>query len=508
MDVLKTYGYYEAVVKGVKIMVFRSPDVDLIKTLATSSAAKTCPAPDGTVNLSCLPVLKLIRKIFSCFLATHTYPAFRNPEHEQSVEVWDASDDGSSGKRKADNQLGGKQKRVAREGTSGDHDEEMSEADDHTGRSHVPSGNTIRMALPPTRGDTPWGDEDAIPVTYGNFLQFVPDLANNDTKIVVSVIVKYFLSCLGSTAQEAFSTLESIKVAMGIIGNTNQGKELSHLAKCIDICLLAQARCFPIFSEGIYLGTVLSGFGHTIRIGDSDYTAQTHEIVKGLVNAAGPHKSTITAIARIAWNGSDVDGDGERLNISSMMELRHLVLDEWSLTESKRDEIVKLAKYLSFPSKSWPLSPNHLLDALRLLTGEARDLPNHLPIHPSKLLEQDRIACVWSAFGSMAPTCHFSGGPICRLSDATSSSGKIAWKQVPLADAIADMKRVLSSKEFSKASGNRRSGAFKDRIFDGVVAKDIWSALRLASGSNIAEKKNAKNTGVSGGADNLLAEYY
>jgi len=505
-DTLKTIGYTEANVKGSKVLIFREPTKVLIDILLKTSASKTASAPDETINLSCLPVLQMVKRIFSAFLTMHVYPAFKDPEHENSVGRWEISDVNSDKRGAPDDSTQGRKR--ARTDPEGGEDEEMEEIEEEqTEREPAPRGNTIKVALPVQTDEVGWGDETQIPNTYGSFVQYIPDLANYDSKTVISVILRYFLGCLGSTAGEVNIAFERIRAAMGILSKTTVGKELAHLAKCIDISLQCQARCFPIYSEGAYTGCVISGYGYTIRMAGKDYTAQAQDIIQGYVTQSFPHKSTVAAILNVVGEQA-IDENGHPMEFLTIMDLRDKVLEKWTLTESERDEIVKLARHLVFPNKHWPLSPTHIIDALHLIATEDMKLPDSLPLHPSKLLEKDKIAAIWSGFGALAPTCHFEGGPLVSLEVPKDSSGKISWKQVPLTDAIASIQKILRDKSFGKASGNRRSGAYKDRMFEGNVAKDIWSALRLASKANIATGKASRDAAVVGEGSDLFASYY
>jgi len=135
------------------------------------------------------------------------------------------------------------------------------------------------------------------------------------------------------------------------------------------------------------------------------------------------------------------------------------------------------------------VSAANLTECFRLIQYPEEKLPSDFPIHYSMLFETDRTSIVWSAFGNLAPTCLFAGGPIIDLTSSRAIPKHVAFRMVPLKDALIDIQKILSEKRFAATTNNRRSGAFKDRMYTGLDATKILSALSSACGVEQSKEK-------------------
>jgi len=510
-DLLKSQGAFETFVQGVKLFIVNDYDAAFLGAMNRAGNIRTCPSPDETINMAVIPALSLVRKILSCFLRTHTYPAFTSPSHVDELDQMHLIEEEEPKTGEKRKRTSGRDSRRSKrplldesgaEDTTMDAVDNDEESEEELPLPVAPKKNDIKVALPPVNNVAGWGDESEIPVTYGNFCRFIPELADSDNRTISRVISRYFIRSLGESETTIHSTLLLIRTMNGIVASTLLGREWSHLFACIDLGLQAQCRIFPVYSGGVYAGCVLSGFGHRISLYDQVFTAAPVERLRQLVVEASPHQSTLDAIENIV---GDQQGNFQLSwdEVTSMLTLRNYV-NERSLSQQSRDEVVKLARKLRFSQTYWPLSMDHLVAALSHISEPSDYLPDSIVLHPSKLFEKDYQSCIWSTFGPIAPSCVFPGGPMCSLEDSTSSSGKIAWKTAPLDESIREMKTVFSDRSFPKSAGNRRSGGFKDRFFEGNQAKRLWDALKLSSGVNLKGKeKAAKESGPSIDADDL-----
>jgi hypothetical protein len=500
-DVIRAGGGAEMMVKGNKVYILPSPRPETVRALVAGGANRIAAAPINSVNIACLATLSLVRRIFSNFFFVHQYPGFIDSDHlERIVDQWVIEE--GKGKRKAGSILSsGTSKRVHL-----DNDEEMAgelEDDDLLDdQPSAPPGDRIVWAIPPSRIETAWGDEDEIPEGSGLFIRFVEGTQNQyGERAVVDTILKYFLGCLGSDHASVKAVFETLKKDMGVISGTLIGKELAHMARSIDFGLQCQARVFPVISSGQYLGCCLLGAGFQIAAYGSVYTPVNTSSLAEQVNKAGSHRSSIYAIANIAADGPDDPVFQAVVGVTTMCNLR-TGLEGIALTSEQRDQIVVLAKGLRFASKSLNLSAANLAESFRLLHMVNEPIPVDRPIHHSALFEKDRLTIIWSAFGDLAPTCNFVGGQKVDLTAPPSTRAKhVGFRLIKLKDAVVDISTALAQKSFTNCSMNRRSGPFKDRIYSGLDGSLILNAMSQAAGVERGkEKANRAGPSVLGGS--------
>lgn len=499
------HGFEEAMVKREKVMIFRNVTAEIVGLLSRSGASQTATCPGNTINLACIPALILIRKVFSAFFAVHTYPAFRDEDQLNNVTSLESAT--RVGKRKlVTAQLDLEDAPPAKRGPGvGDVDINME------GTSSAPaSSDTISVALPQNLEKGWLEDDDTVPTAGGLFFHYIPDLSVPDQILVPRVLTNYFLGCFGSNKNETLQQIETVRARWGIISETDTGREITHMAACIDIGLRAQARIVPVFSNGVYNGCIISGVGYTVSINRRLYEPLSPSQLEDELARFGGRGSILRAIAELAVGHKFIETKGAKILVAeSMWDLREL-LGKCDLSETDRDEIVKLAHKLHF-GRHWPINQTTICDALRLVAST--DELGAIPLHPSVLFTTDRLSLVWSGFGPLAPTCHYLGGPVVTL--PRDASGPIAWKNVKLNLAISDLQNLIDGKKFCKSQGGRRSGPFKDRYFEGKEAKPVWDALCsvcgavAAGGGTDKGKGNAASSSSAGvlGAVDLVDDF-
>lgn len=500
MDKIKELGGNDQMVQRTRIFIVGNYDSGFVKDMVRVGAIKTAPSPMNTINIFCIPVLVFLRKLISCFLRTHTYPAFIDPEHVSSFEGLVMIS--GIGKRKAEDDAGSSSKKIRTVDnitSSSLGEAEMEEDDPVQVPEDTPvTSDKILMALPPSNKINGWGDESEIPVGHGLFFRYVPELAEQDSRTIPEIIAKHFFYCLGTTETDIRNTFDDIRSVSGVIADSSLGKEWAHMLKVIDIGLSVQGRIFPIFSSDRYTGCVVSGFGFSIKLYKDLFYPVPFDQLRKKVMESSPFKSIMHQISTLV---PDADNETEEYelgidDVDTIIKLRRFV-SERAINEKERDDIRRLAMKLRFPHAHWAINPKQLADALSIATSVNEDFSDDLPLHPSMLFEKDWFSCIWSCFGSLAPSCVFIGGPLVDLSSSTAASGSIAWRQTALLDAIREMQTVIRDKKFAKGQGNRRSGAFKDRLYHSDQAKVIWAALRNAAGVELTGKdRKAKEAGA------------
>jgi hypothetical protein len=502
-DQIKAAGGARQQIKGTMVYLIRNPDIALVQILMmVNGINKFCPAPDQFVNLSCLSYIALTRKIFSAFFKLNYYPAFRDENHLDDMERLELVKETAGQKRGAtEPPAGSTRSKKKGTGTSTDLDDDMD--DDSIAAAQVHS-DRIKWALPNSSVDTVgWGAAAALGTIGGLWCPYVPELLSYDGKMVVEILVKYFSGCLGTNITEVKEMISGFKSAFGVIKSSEVGKVLSHMAKCIDIGIQAQARIFPIFSGEIYEGCVLSGFGFTVVMESKMFKALPPSELTALLQTANRSSNSIEAISRLAGVGTGEISSGKD-RVDTLMPLKRLLADK-GLSEQVRDEVRKLAGHISVGPR-WPLNPATLTRALDLLvTGLWKDLPDDLPIGHGMLFETDVTSVVWSCFGEMAPSTRFSGQPMKNLGSRDFPK-HIGFSQRVLPEAISDIKEVLRTKMIAVPSLNRRSTIHKDRIFEGSSASSILASLRKAAGAKVVDQTEGNTLPVGVPSVNLLVD--
>lgn len=503
-DVLKTHGYTNNTYKGKKIMIFEKPDVSLVRLIMGANAITTTPSPANSANISAIGSLSLVQRVFSNFLRTHHYPAFKTPEHMNEIAALELEKGDGKGKRKAPRDAtGGRKKKRGQSSTATElpTDAEM-EIDDQDSPEN-PSADVF-YASPPYKDSKGWGTVDDVPHCHGIFVPFVLDLADPDPKMVPSVLKRYFLGCLGVSTESIRQTMHQVESAWGVLAFTEVGHEMAHMAKCIELALEGQAQCFPLFEDERYNGCVLVGAGFSVISGDETFVPVDYDVLRAKITEFGTHNASLKGIAMIV--GLDEKAleeldDENRTPITSMYMLSQ-VLVKTKITEATKDDVLKLAVHLHF-GRSWSFNFNTLEKALTLLSSDD-PLPRDLPIHSSFLFSTNRVELVWSCFGAMAPTPHYPSSTMWDLTK-TARPTKMCFRHVKLTQAIADIKTVISSKKISvPAGGGGRSAPYKDVRFLGNEAKALLVHFtKLIGGTEVVEGSGIADMSVTG-ADNLF----
>jgi hypothetical protein len=317
----------------------------------------------------------------------------------------------------------------------------------------------------------------------------------------------YFLKCLGDTTEEIIEGLREFRSAWGNIHRTTTGVMLSFLAICIRVALQAQARVYPIFESGSFVGVVLSGSAFTIDLEGTVYRPVSRETLSPVIALADSHAIALVAISKKAGN----DAQQKRVLAStSMVELREILRAVWTI-EMAKDDVLRLAKGLRFKKTDapWGINVNTLTKALTLITQPALPLESNLPLHNSMLFESDRTKVVWSCFGGMAPSFRIPGGrPMSLTGPMTVPQrgaggkkvddihvSKVACRNVILEVAIRDLKEMMDLKEILNPFGTpnqKASQMNQDRFFSGDDGKAIIALLRSSCGVSAADLSTGK----------------
>jgi len=471
LDKLAEIGYRNIAHQNKTSMVFDNYTLDDVHYIRSLKPIATCRATVNTINLDCMSSLITVIRIFSSFFRTHTYPAFKTDEDVAFLmEDFDSIlEQGSLKRKRAEVDVGG-------EGRSQRREEGETEGEDSTGEDIRPTLLKDRVkiyrAKPQPVEDNVWGDLTKIPNAHGILCPFVPDLTRYDRDMVPDIILSKFISCLGPTFTEQSGNFDRIKSAWGIIHQTDAGDVLAHMGFMIDIACRSQSRVYPLFENGSYVGSVLSGCAFSLKANGVVYRPSSYEQLQTDIEIVKFHSSALRSIAHYV----DDMGRQEVLEADSMRKLANF-LKTRELTEDAKDAIKREASYLSFPVKYWAINSTTICKILDLLSDTGKPIPDDVPLHPSYIFDNDRVASALAAFGYTAPTLMIPSCPIFKLVGNAVPPKTFVVRAVELSTAIADWKMVLKSKSITNGPANL-SSKYRDRSISGGEKAKVWQKLK------------------------------
>jgi len=513
LDKMKSIGYNETKVKGKNVLVFTNVSQEEMSFLNSLRGLQAdCPSLMNAVNMTGQRIFSFTLRLISALLSTHYYPAFIDPAHAALVKDHKMIEDR---KKRAGAGTGGPaEKRPRRDPgpTTSTQEEGVDEdipeiRDEEEEEPETLASDKVYMATPSHTSLRSWGSIDNLPSShYGVFAPYLNDLSSEDHKTVPSFIQRHLLPIIGNNVDQVRKVLESIRGAWGNLGKTPAGKELTHLVKCIDLALNAQAQAYPIFDGGNYEGTAILGAMFEIIINEDRLVPEAPDVLKTRILSAGSHTVAMKGIATIVKQvykddgfmpeESEMDGDVEITPIFSMMSLRNFC-SKISLSENERDEIKKLAAQLKFSPRSLSFSKADICRAVNMLCSPG-DIDDDLPISHTALFSDDRIFVIWSAFGAIAPTCFFEASPRYDLSKPKERPAKIMWSQTVLHTAVHHLKTLKSSKMLTVPQNTRRQSTYSTHVWERDDCREILTSLVHYVGGVTSEPAAVENAAAGG----------
>jgi hypothetical protein len=477
--------------------VMEHPTPARIKTLVDDGIKSTTPHIIGTVNLEAMKTVFVIRKILSGFLLTHEYPAFR---HESDIRPTQMPNVSVSKKRKVSDFAYIRCITQPEQNIDDYEDETIVEPYDVAN-----PGNTIELhyARPTTINDNKWGSVARMPNASGLYVPFVADLAVGDKLTIPNLISDYFLRTLASNTQNIVVQMNALQSAWGLICDTALGKEISHIGKCIDIALKAQAIIYPVYTGNIFEGCVISGAGYNVNVRDRMYAPIGYADLQVVVNEASTHQKSITIITGLVPINDTADIE----TCTSMRQLSN-ILKGIELDEISRRHIVEAAFTLCYENKYWSTSIANTQTMMDLLLAPEEVISQTVPMHPKFLFTSDRYEEVMSAFGHSAPTFMIPNGTKCNLSMVTPPVN-FHVRTTGIDIAIGDMKYIGENGYITNNNQNL-SNRHKDAPVRGLDKTIMWTKLGnyhkvQNRGTTSGLKGNPNVTGTGGNiADDLF----
>jgi hypothetical protein len=441
--------------------VMEEPTIERIRQVVAMGANQKTMCIIGTVNIEAMKTVFVLAKLFSVFLRTHVYSAFRHNEDVLPTRM----EDSYQHIRKKRKVSGSSYLACIQDS---DNVENPDDETEYKGQSTPTDVIELQYARP-TLGDIAgWGSYDTIPNSSGLFVPFVRELAVSDSTTVPALLEDYFIRSLSESREGMLQKIDELRSGWGLICSTRLGDEVSHMAKCVDIALRAQCRIYPIYSDTIYEGSVICGAGYTISALKTVYEPIAFADLQGVVRDSSAHARSIQEIVA-AVNDPNV-------NIRGCTTMRQLstILKGVELDAMTQDTIVKAAMHLSYPNKYWSTAGQNVKKAMVLLVDDD-NIPDDYPMHPTYIFSTDRVGLILSAFGHEGPTFLIPNGKKIEL-DVAEPPENFTVRTVSTNVAISDMKYMMESGFVTNDVGNL-SGKHRDTPLKGQIKKDVWSCL-------------------------------
>jgi hypothetical protein len=319
---------------------------------------------------------------------------------------------------------------------------------------------------------------------------------------------------LGETQGEIHETYEDILSGWGNIKKTEAGNVLSHICKVLEIAIEGQARALPIWSSGVYRGTVVHGAGWSCSYNGTTIGPVSFAILQDGLKVGDPHESAVRAL--IAATGGDEAAKSNMFTqATNMNRLRAILRDAWTRDRTISEAVEKFAPRLNYGERSWVINADTLIKACSLIQATSSlgmlDVVSDLPLHHSMLLSDDIVAIIWSCFGGMAPSFKIPYGRPMKLDGNMKIEvsakgdtkklvdvGKVAVRNVILQQAVSDIQWVISEKMILNPFGQgttRASQQHQDRFFTGNEAKQLIAGLRGLCGVTALTGDKGKRKG-------------
>lgn len=475
---------------------------------------KKCPVTDNRTNPSTLPYALMVNKIASSFISLHTYPSAHDASHYANLEhFYHFEEKGMDG--------------AVMQVDDGKHEAKVGPEEDapfakiYGDRMRIPAykkGFAVKYKGTWTTSSPIrfWYEmpNELVAADHGLFFPYVSELQNYDSKKVIEVIERRFLSALGSDPEEIMETFEMLRSEWGVLGKTEYGKQMSHLYTCIELAVEGQAQCRPFLDNGNYKGVVLVGTGYTVNRNGKIFRPVDHASLTGAIVDSGSNTALLRKMCTLAGVPRK-DIEKTILAIKTMGDVRsHFIL--FNLDNDDRSAIIGLARQLSFNEVPLGINPSSFERVASYITDLSANI-NELPIHYSMILNPDRVHVIWSAFGSLAPSFRIQSGTRLNLTkswkgktvtreggtkqETTGNVVRIACNNVVLKKAIQDLDDMRVTKEvlnpLAKA-GAKRSQFNQMRFFDGKDFDRVVASLRVISDASLVDDNRKRKRDEDG----------
>jgi hypothetical protein len=457
----------------------------------------------GQANLASVLAYLRVKGIFSAFIKTQFYPAFRTSE--EADKALSAHEDIFSRKgKRPSTQVIPSQKKARTEaggddGSSMHVDEEEVEEDYETASGYSAVGEDISRASPPSINTRGWGRSQDAPQTYGLVFPYFDGLLDDDTNYVSRVINEFFLLSLGTTTRECSLEANAIKGGLGQFASSSLGRIMTHIATGVKLAIQGQAQLYLSLTEdGRYSGFSLHGAGFTVNIQGRLYDVQNESDMIHDLTRIDEHTRALAEVLKIAASviGKRTVGvPKKKLKVAEVTSARdlHQYLSQLSFSEEQTSDILAEGSKMSFPERPWRMSIDNVITVIsHLCDGTSVPIDAPMYLGGGNLLTTNNVVRNMSVFGELGFSFRTPNGTRFRLPNSRSEDtlyketkdpkGKVKrpWRtfviqKKALETCASDWLAFLADRTMEVRE--QRSSAFKSEVFGGEQGRRLWMHL-------------------------------
>jgi hypothetical protein len=491
-------------------IILNRPKYELAMRLIQSSIENVVPAPDRLTPRDLLAV-GLLRQIITEFLATQTYPAWRNnTDRREDKDILEQMDFQLFIQKVSKVTLHEPSKKKARIESDQDDDDESQndmQAEDIEERQDI-TWDTLRESVIVAKpSPIPYsfnvGGPAEVPNLPGLAFPYFDRMLIPDAQTLRNIVSTFFLRCLGDTRDEQRQMFRTIRSSLEAIPRHRFGAELVHIFLGIKLAIETQTRLFLVYVSADYAGFCLLGAQFSVLIDNVWSEAQSPEELKKDIAKMSSHTHAVSRLSDLLSDCTLKDDTGkssgtiEKLD-PDMFRTGH---DLWKAVQSRiipsetHDEIYENIRLVSFSRSYKEINPANIRWAIDMVTTKANEpIPEDVPLHVPCAITQmdDRVLKVLCCFGPDSFSFVNMSGSSFALTPSSRSKdpneeldegGKrkilpvviVAVKGV--LTAASDLRKVMKDK---KITMDLRERAQRNRciVFKGQQRDLVYSKLR------------------------------
>jgi hypothetical protein len=507
-------------------IILAKPRFELAERLIQSSIENVVPTPDRLTPRDLLAV-GLLRQIATEFLATQTYPAWRDKDsRREDKDILEQMDFQLFINRVSKVTLHEPSKKKARidDDAEDEPDHDEMEHEDIEERQEI-TWDTLResviVAKPsPLPFNFNIGGPAEVPYLPGLAFPYFDRMLIPDAQTLRNIVSTFFLRCLGDTRDEQRQIFRTIRSSLEVIPRHRFGAELVHIFLGIKLAIETQTRLYLVYVSTDYAGFCLLGAQFSILIDTTWSEAKSPEDLKKDIAKMSSHSHAVSRLSELLSDCVLRDESGKPSGVIEKVDPEFFRTGHnlWEAIQKRvipselHDEIYENVRLVSFSRSYKEINPANIRWAIDMVTTKADEpIPEDVPLHVPCAITQmdDRVLKVLSCFGPDSFSfVNMSGSsfaitPSSRSKDPNEDLDEGGKRKVlpvvivavkGVLTATADLRKVMKDK---KITMDLRERAQRNRciVFKGEQRNLVYSKLRELADF---DAKGSKDVGGKG----------
>lgn len=358
--------------------------------------------------------LSFLNAIATEFIATQTYPAWKDEDSKRSDEeiqsIMDMQFHISAAKRKVvETRHPVKKSRPDPKDSAG---MEVEEEVVHQEVTYELKWESIRDSVltakpSPLPYQYNFGGPNDVPFLPGLVFPFFDRMMIPDNLTIRNILSRHFIRCFGDSRAEQQKTYKSIKGGLDSLTRTSVGLEYLHIFIGIELALDTQTRLFLVKVSDEYAGFVLLGARFSVLVDNEWHEAKSARELQKDVKLLSSHTASLHRVCEILSSLKIAAGDAESEPVTVNPDTISNGHDLWDAIAMRKtrdvvDELTSAMRGISFTRSFLSINPKNIQWALEMVSTKrnvplSRDIPVYVPSAFNLLNE--RILRVLACFG-------------------------------------------------------------------------------------------------------------